>query len=186
MSGFDSSKRYFLERLLSDVKSGRVDFDIADHLLSLNKLKCVFTTSSCSGRVVVIYSNDFRDKRNARIIEGWHDPAQCRLNICRYSSFGYDEMFYYWISLQPPIIHLVARDVKVAETLLACGDKSGFSKLGYRMYRSGGYHVVVGVGDKSHVILPADCSMLLTLCDMLGSYKEKLYSFFECTSNINC
>ncbi len=186
LDDFDVVRGFFVGRLLDDISRGRVDDDIAGYLVSLNRFGCLFTTSSCSGRVVVIYSSDFRSKRDARILDGWHDPGGCRLNVCGYSHLGYDSMFYYWVSLQPPIIHFVARDIDTAEALVGCGDRSGFSKLGYRRYRAGGYHVTVGAGDKIHVSLPASCDTLLALCDLLKVYKEKLYSFLECTSKINC
>ena len=183
LSGFSGVKSRYARGLEKDLKEGRVDWDIGGWLVEVNRRRCLATTSSCSGRVIVLYSNDMMDKAGSRLLWSWHDPRECRLSICGVSPIG---PYKWWASLQPPIIHFLAQDLDTAEYIVKCGSIAGFSKLGYKYHRSGFIHVEVGGGDKLHVILPADCNILLELCMLLEVYKDRLKKFMECVLNVPC
>ena len=174
---FNQVKARYLERLLVDARRGAVDSDILDWLFKVNDARCLATTSSCSGRVAILYGDSLTDKAGSRILEVWHNPGECRRRICRIVPDG---MYTWWSSLQPPIVHFLADSLEAAEEVLKCGDRAGFSKLGYRLHRTGYYHVEAGGGDKLHIILPAPCNILLSQCNMLQLYKERLEKFMEC------
>lgn len=183
MDPMDDARRRYLERLHSDLARGLVDEDLADWLLEVNKKPCLITTSSCSGRVALLYGPSHTSKRSARILASWHDPRECMMEACRPRPIG---LYTWWLSLQPPIIHFLARDYEVAEAILACGDRAGFSKLGYRMHRTGLVHVEAGAGDKLHLILPAPCMEALSLCTLLEKYKRRLRTFMKCMLEAQC
>ena len=179
--GWERARKRALGRLREHADRGLVDADIVEFLLEFNRRPCLFTTSSCSGRVVVLEGADFFDKRGARILEAWHDPRECRARIGAYCSRRGA-----WLSLQPPILHVVARDEEVARRLVACGEASGFRRSCYKPYRAGGYHVELAAGDKMHVPLPADCNVALRLCGVLEVYKERLRRLEECLLRLDC
>ena len=179
----DHVKKRYMERLYRDYERGLVDEDIAEWLFMVNRKPCLATTSSCSGRVALIYGPSLTSKAEARILEAWHDPVECRRRICMPRPLG---IYLWWLSLQPPIIHFLVEDLDVAEHILECGDRAGFSKLGYRRHRTGAIHVEAGAGDKLHLILPASCSTALELCSLLSLYKERLKRFMDCVSGYRC
>ncbi len=183
MEDLAKARARYLERLHRDLAIGRVDGDIAGWLVEVNRKQCLVTTSSCSGRVALIYGPSLTSKKGARILGSWHDPRECRREICRPRDTG---LYTWWLSLQPPIIHFLADSVETAEAILECGDRAGFSKLGYRAHRTGLIHVEAGAGDKLHLILPAPCMEALSLCTMLGEYKRRLARFMECMLGAPC
>jgi tRNA wybutosine-synthesizing protein 3 len=182
---WETGRRKALERLLRDLEQGRVDSEIASWLHEFNRTnREVYTTSSCSGRVAVLYGESLFDKRGARILCACHYPEKCRRYLCLYaeeaSSLILGDRLVAWASLQPPIIHFIAKDQEVSERIVSCALRSGFTHSGYRRSEPCGYIVEVRVFDKLHLMLPADCRTLLLLCEVLSEYKRRLRSFLEC------
>ncbi|MEB3787819.1 MAG: hypothetical protein GSR78_03585 [Desulfurococcales archaeon] len=178
--GFREAKRNHLERLVKHVKKGLVDYDIAGFLMKVNMFEGIATTSSCSGRIAILYSTSMTSKRDARILEAWHDPGECKKRICYYSTLSFEPMFYSWVSLQAPVINFIVEDVDGAEVIVGCAEKAGMRRVGYRKYRHGGFQVWVSGGDKLHVTLPSSCSVLLEACRILEAYKSRLAIFSDC------
>ncbi len=177
---FSEAKRRHLERLARHMEEGKVDHDIAGFLLEVNSLEGIATTSSCSGRVAILYSTSITSKRDARILEAWHEPGECMRGVCRYSSMSLEPMFFSWASLQAPVINFIVEDPEGAEILVECAERAGMRRTGYRRYRRGGFQVWVSGGDKLHITLPADCRILLEACRILEAYKSRLAIFRDC------
>ncbi len=176
-----------LERLRAHLERGLVDRDIAGFLLELNELKqCLFTTSSCSGRVVVLEAADFFDKHGASMLASWHDPVECLEGVRRFCSYTPGPGRIAWASLQPPILHVAAANEGVARRLARCGDEAGFARSCYKPYRAGGYVVELAGADKLHLVLPAPCGLLEALCRVLAEYKRKLSRLKECLLRVEC
>ncbi len=178
--GFEKAKRVHLERLLSHAKRGLVDEDIVGFLLKVNMMEGIATTSSCSGRIAILYSSSMTSKRDARILEAWHDPGECKRRICYYSDLSLEPMFYSWASLQAPVINFIVEDIEGAEVIVGCAEKSGMRRVGYKRYKHGGFQVWVSGGDKLHVTLPSSCSVLMEACRILEAYKSRLAIFSDC------
>lgn len=175
-----------LERLREHTQKGLVDYDIKEFLYKFNSIgDCIYTTSSCSGRVVVLTGEDIFSKRYAKIVEAWHDPEECKRKITNYYNYNTSTGIT-WISLQPPILHIAAKDMELAEEIVSCAVTSGFIRAGYKKMKPCGYHVEIAAHDKLHVILPAPISILRSLCEILSRYKEKLQRLEDCLLSIKC
>jgi len=172
-----------LERLGEHASEGLVDEDIVGFLFELNRKPCLFTTSSCSGRLAILEGEDYFDKAGARIVEAWHDPEECRRRVQEYCSLEAGERR---ASLQPPILHVAVRGEDQARRVVACGERAGFSRACYKPYRAGGYLVELAGSDKLHVVLPAPCSVLEGLCRVLERWKERLARLEECLLSLEC
>jgi len=175
-------KREAMKRLEEHLKLGLVDPDIVDMLIKLNRFPCIYTTSSCSGRVVVLEAENLMDKRGSNKLWVEHDPERCR-NLCGVverilEGRGLGEKLV-WASLQPPVLHLYAWSEQVAINVVRCARESGFARACYRR-EDRWYFVEVSVHDKVHVVLPAPCSSLEKLCVILARYKERLRRFENC------
>ncbi len=186
MDEWRKARERALGRLREHASKGLVDHDIVEFLLEFNVKPCLFTTSSCSGRVAIIEGSDPFDKKGARLVEVWHDPGECRARIREYCGYRPREDRIAWASLQPPILHVAAVDERVARDLVACGGRAGFARACYKPYRAGGYIVELAGQDKTHVILPAPCGLLERLCDILEEYKGKLGRLEECLLTVEC
>lgn len=168
-----------LHMFYTHLNQGLVDADIAEFLVEINsKTERMFTTSSCSGRVVILAGRDPLDKRGSTIEWVTHNPRECRESLCSdIRRITLREMS--WLSLQPPIMHFYAYDEDTALTIVGCGRSAGFTRSCYR--REGDYYFVeVAAHDKTHVILPAPCDIIIRLCDILEKYKERLKTFIAC------
>ena len=180
-----NSRSYSLARLRDHYQKGLVDPDIVDWLISFNdKCKNIFTTSSCSGRVVLFEGSSLLDKRGALAYVVYHDPKECHNSICReaelLSSRAIRRDRILWASLQPPIIQLATCELGVAWRILECAHSSGFIRSGVRRSRRHGFIAEIRAYDKLHVLLPAPCEILRSLCDVLAEYKTRLASLTKC------
>lgn len=183
---WERARREALDRLEEHSRRGLVDYDIEGFLHEFNrKGDCVFTTSSCSGRVVVITGRDVFDKRGSSIIASSHDPIECR-EIVGGARDPSASGGLTWVSLQPPILHVAARSQEVAERIVSCAVQAGFARAGYKRMRPCGYHVEVAAYDKVHVFLPAPQHVLESLCTILSRYKEKLERLESCLLQLRC
>jgi tRNA(Phe) wybutosine-synthesizing methylase Tyw3 len=185
---WEERRRAALQRLFSDIYSGRVDADLISFLESFNaRLECAFTSSSCSGRVALMVGKDFLDKRGSSIVWVTHNPLECREAICPVSAKrgkqGHSSLA--WISLQPPIMHFHTQDENVAAAIVACARMSGFVRACYRR-EDGTYFVEVAAHDKLHVVLPAPCRVLQGLCGLLARYKARLSRLLSCLNRVGC
>ena len=182
-----SKRREALERLRRHAAEGIVDSDILEWLLRINEGNtCFFTTSSCSGRLVLLRSaTDLLDKAGARSLWVTHDAREC-LDICRVplGEMATTDSGLAWLSLQPPIVHFLAINEEWALGIVGCAKKSGFIRSCYRREAGGYYFVEVAAHDKLHVILPVDCAVVKTLCSIMARYKERLERFKACVESL--
>ena len=178
---WEKDRRRALSRLREHLEKGLVDEDIAGFLAELNEAaEAFYTTSSCSGRVAVLEGEDLFSKKGARILVAWHDPGKCRTGITGYCDYKPSGVSIAWVSLQPPILHVAARDEETARAIVRCAESAGFIRACYKARKPCGYHVEVAGHDKLHVILPAPCSLLRQACNVLERYKERLRRLEEC------
>jgi len=185
VSSWDYERRRALERLYEHASAGRVDPDILQELIELNARKdCIYTTSSCSGRVVHIRGRDPFDKRGSELLWLTHSPSECRATVCARKQPSTGRTLS-WLSLQPPIIHLRARSSEVADRVVACARSAGFARACYR-FEGGAYTVEVAAHDKVHLLLPAPCEVAVLLCGQLERYKARLRRLFECLLGLPC
>ncbi|MEB3806253.1 MAG: hypothetical protein GSR73_01885 [Desulfurococcales archaeon] len=183
-----SSRAYALSRLEEHMRTGKVDQDIVEFLAEFNRgRECMFTTSSCSGRIVVLRGRSLFDKRGAEIIYSSHSAEECLKalgNLEEGSSGGNDLIT--WVSLQPPILHIAAKTLEAAESVVRCGVRAGFTRTCYRRMKPLGYHVEIAAHDKLHIILPAGKRALEEVCDVLKRYKTRLKTLIDCLLSLTC
>ncbi len=183
------ARRQALSRLKAHAAAGLVDGDIVGLLFRVNSAgSSIYTSSSCSGRVVVFLGRDFFDKKGAEMLWVTHNPAECRRALCGAAAEAASVATIEtkaWASLHPPIVQVHARDLEVARRVVECAWSSGFARAGLWWSR-GGWPVVEASGrDKLHVLLPAPCEGLLSLCEALERLKPRVYSFLECLEAVN-
>ncbi len=122
---FLEEKRRRLSRLRQDLEKGLVDEEMVPVIELVNRrLRYCYTTSSCSGRIIVIEAPEPGDKPGARILGKWHrkvEPRDISEALSRISSKG-----LVWASAQGPLLHVACLEEEDARVVLRAGHLAGF------------------------------------------------------------
>ncbi len=124
---FDIDKRNILSKK-DKSKKGSVDEPILQLILFLNRLKDYYTTSSCSGRILIMRIPPDARKDHVEWLMTSHKPVsvnQVKLSLRNLTGSG--EL---WFKQEPLIIHTAARNLERAQQLLDLAKLSGFKKSG--------------------------------------------------------
>ncbi len=124
---WEARKREAWERLWEDLEIGYLDQDIVDILVEIFLRPKSFTTSSCSGRIVVMDSVFPWAKEETMIVFKKHSPITLE-ELLRVVREPRAEML--WLSVQGPIIHVETLDLEEAFTVLEVARRAGFKHSG--------------------------------------------------------
>ncbi len=146
---YDARKSMFVERLIKEGEEGRVDFDILHFLKEFNGLSNYYTTSSCSGRIMLVsaHSLSFAKGRGlAKVVAKWHRPVTLG-EVLR----ALDRGSNLWLLARGPILHVVARDLESALELAGLAKEAGFKRGGILSVKEWGVVVEIESDDRLDV-----------------------------------
>jgi tRNA wybutosine-synthesizing protein 3 len=128
MDRFDREKLDVLKKLKECDKSkiGQVDKEVKNLIDFLNKSKDFYTTSSCSGRILLIELSEDNRKDKAKWLFISHDRVSFRDLLKTLKKYKSKREF--WFKQEPLILHVCARNLKEAEKLMTLAIYSGFKK----------------------------------------------------------
>ncbi|MET1101759.1 MAG: hypothetical protein ABWW69_04700 [Pyrodictiaceae archaeon] len=134
-----------LSRFKDEMAKGLVDEDIREFLYTLNSNKCIATTSSCSGRIVVIAAKDPHDKASSSFLFKKHDKVsvfELKSLIKQAEKVPYD---YIWLSVQPLIISMYVCGAHNANVIYNLFSSIGFKYTCIRRMKklSNVYHIMI-------------------------------------------
>ncbi len=129
---------------------GEVDRDIIPILDILNSSEEYYTTSSCSGRIVVMQIPRIGDKKNAKFLGKWHQNVSSGEVLNTISSYSEGYLF---LLVQSAIIHVVARDLKSAKRLIRIALESGFKYTTIKNIEKNGILVEILSTENLHIPL---------------------------------
>jgi len=121
------AKKEYLETLEREIEIGKVDRDIIPLLRKINSLDEYYTTSSCSGRIQITAAKLPGDKFNLITLAKWHRVVDVK-EVLRVIEASSEEDI--WFGVQPPILHVVCKDLTSAERLLELARNNGFKHSG--------------------------------------------------------
>ena len=121
---WEEFRRRNLEKLERAKRSGEVDEDIIQLLDLINSFDCYVTTSSCSGRIVLIETPKLGDKLMARFLGKWHRTVSSDEILGSLKNFESNV----WLISDPPILHIACRDLVCARELMRIANDSGFRR----------------------------------------------------------
>ena len=114
-------------RLWEDLEIGYLDLDIVDILVELFLRPRSFTTSSCSGRIVLMDSEYPWEKEETMIVFKKHEPVELR-EVLEAAEKPIAKRL--WLSVQGPIIHVETLDAEEAFEVLEAARRAGFKHSG--------------------------------------------------------
>lgn len=129
---FEKDKEKTLTKMASDDRSdkGSVDEPIKKLLDLINKKSNYYSTSSCSGRVIIIKIPRSGSKKDAEFLYRTHKLAEKRevIKILTNIRDCIDESV--WFRQEPAIIHVAAKTIDDASKLLRIARTIGFKRCG--------------------------------------------------------
>jgi len=123
---WEEFKKANLERLKVAKEDGSVDEDMIPLLDLINSFDCFVTTSSCSGRIVILDVPKIGDKVRAKFLGKWHRTVKLE----EVKDALEKSQTVTWLISDPPIIHVACRDLECARVLMNIANESGFRRCG--------------------------------------------------------
>ena len=106
-------------------KKGSIDSRIASLVEEINNKEEYYTTSSCSGRII-IYSEG-KNKKEARWILVSHDEIS-QQDVKNAVQKSGEKLL--WFKFEPLIMHVACDSLESAQNLVNCARQAGFKKSG--------------------------------------------------------
>ena len=137
---FEARKKAFVDRLERAALQGRVDGDVLPFLRLLNQHPDIYTTSSCSGRIMVAEAvrPSYSKGRGFRPVARWHHPVPPEL-----VAEAVAQLDHAWLMVRGAILHLAAADAKTAYKLVEIGRGTGHKHSGIIAMNRGGIFVEI-------------------------------------------
>jgi tRNA wybutosine-synthesizing protein 3 len=125
MNNFNQRKKDILTKL---DKSSKGDWDkkIVGLCSRINESENYYTTSSCAGRIVLMKDED--KKGSGLFLKVWHDKINFEELKIELKKIEDKEMIKF--KTEPPIIHIVCKDLDSASKLLEKAKHIGFKRSG--------------------------------------------------------
>ena len=125
---FDIDKKNILSKK-DKSKKGSIDKPIIKLIDFLNKLNNYYTTSSCSGRILILKIPEDGRKDHVEWLMTSHKPINFEMAKEALLNLK-DDNAEIWFKQEPLILHAVARTLEDAQKLLDIAKLSGFKKSG--------------------------------------------------------
>lgn len=119
---FDNKKKQVMLKL-DKSKKGHIDEQIVSLIKNINEHPDYYSTSSCAGRIMLIRPGN--KKNDANWIFSSHDIITIN-DLKPYLDKLPKETV--WLRMEPPIIHIVARNMDSADSLLKIANNAGFRR----------------------------------------------------------
>ena len=174
-------KKKKLEDFNKAVKEKKVDEPIIKLLRKINKNSDVVTTSSCSGRIVLLEVDLIEGKKGAKFYKKWHrkvDPGEVEMALIEHT--GKKSL---WFRLEPFILHVTAKNLDSAKKFMKKMRTAGIKRGGIQ---SIGKTVVMEFHGTDYVVIPVDFvsgewTKILLLCNKMLDRNFKVLKKLEKT-----
>jgi tRNA wybutosine-synthesizing protein 3 len=195
---FEKNKKIYMTRLYKPDKStkGNVDLEISDLIDMINSFDCYYTTSSCSGRILLIDINNKQRKKNANWIYVTHSKASLiKINKClSFLPKDLPKSRQVWFVQEPLILHICAKDIESAQKIIDSARNTGLKRSGIFSIRPNRVMIEIIGCDKMEVPVFYDgkfqinSEYLKTLVKIANEKMKKTFkindSFFESLKKI--
>lgn len=122
---FEQRKKDILSKKDKSSK-GKWDKKIKKLCDKINKLENYYTTSSCSGRVVILY--DKKKKQSGLFVKVYHELIDYKKLLSVLNKINCVDLLKF--KQEPPILHIHCRNLKDAQVLLRKAQLAGWKKSG--------------------------------------------------------
>ncbi len=138
LARWNERKKLFIKRIYEDLDIGYLDRRILGLLKVINARKKSYTTSSCSGRVVVLDSHYPWERDEDNVVFKSHDLIDS--SVLK-KALEIKPLRRFWIQATGPILHIMTLDEAEALELIRIARMAGFKHSG-----------VMGCSDKGWLV----------------------------------
>ena len=199
---FDNEKQQALRKLatIDKSKKGSLDKLIVPILALLNEHPDYYTTSSCSGRIMVLAVTASRRKDHAEWFYTTHEPSSVKdvvkalINTSLPSEKTSKRGEGVWLKQESAILHVACRDLVSAEILLEIVRSAGFKRAGIIATRRrvmleiiGTDAVAIPLGTGKKILVTRSyISFAVSICnDRLKANQRKLEALSKALSTLS-
>jgi tRNA wybutosine-synthesizing protein 3 len=131
IDNFLNLKERALIKLNNAENENKIDEDISNILRIINSKDDYFTSSSCSGRILIIELPSLGNKKEAKFLGKWHRKIKYSEidNALNLATKG-----MIWILAQSPIFHVITKSNSSADKFIKIAIYSGFKNSGFKSY----------------------------------------------------
>ncbi|MEA1993380.1 MAG: hypothetical protein U9N35_03150 [Euryarchaeota archaeon] len=126
---FEKKKGEVIHKLNSAIAEKKVDTEIVRTLDLINFKKKYYTTSSCAGRILLIWLPKLGDKKDSVFLGKWHRKITYE---DLEAALEFRETGATFFLSQSPILHVVSRDLDSAVELRNLAFSCGFKNTGIK------------------------------------------------------
>jgi len=130
---FKKRKEGVMSKLTRAIAENEVDQDILETLKLINAKKEYYTTSSCAGRIALIWMPELGDKKRSIFLGKWHRKIRYEELI---ESLNFKNSGVTFLVSQSPIIHVASYDLKSAIKIRNLAFSCGFKNTGIKSITS--------------------------------------------------
>jgi len=146
---YEMVKKHHTETLLEAIETKKVDEILIPFLLEVTKIPDVFTSSSCAGRIMLLSTDEYENKRVSSFHKKYHRKTTFdELKKDLDSSNERD----IWFKMEPFIFHFGCKDYDKAKELLSFSQEFGLKKAGIIAAHDGKY--ILEVTSTQYMALP--------------------------------
>ena len=128
---FDKQKQKYLAELESGLhdksKKGFIDTEIKELVVIINQHPSYYTTSSCSGRILLYSISPDRKKNETEWILVSHQEVLLSAVVEKLKNISHGVVFF---RFEPLILHIVCKDLDAAQRLLLLCNTAGLKHSG--------------------------------------------------------
>ena len=175
-SNFRNRKKQFMEKLQEALDAGLVDEDIIDVLDLINALPFAYTTSSCSGRIMLIDIPPSEKKYESNRIARWH-------SVIDFDTFwetitNYKPKGTLWLKVDSFIVAFAVNSIDWAAYFLKLARFLGLKYSGVRSINLKADHIILDIASTEHVHLPlSDKEKGLLITKEYGKYIYEIATY---------
>ncbi len=147
---FNDYRKHHLERLKIALSQGEVDPPIVPLLNMINSSPHFVTTSSCSGRIVLLETDIHERKRESAFWRKWHRPIT--LEELWEGIEAYKGSQVLWLKVDPLILHVATDSVERALAFIGAVRRAGIKIAGIQTIDNTKVHIEIRGID--HMALP--------------------------------
>lgn len=133
---FKAKKEATLKKLEYYIENKEVDEPIIELLRDINKIDKAFTTSSCSGRVLVLIDRGKKITSEKYLTFHRYIELKDLENIPKANNV--------WLRVEPFILHIISEDAETAQEIIQIARKVGIKRGGWSKVKVGYFIELMG------------------------------------------
>lgn len=141
-------KKAHLDKLSKANEEKALDLDVLPLLKKINGQDSYYSTSSCSGRILLLQSPKDHEKRQSVFLGKWHNAVSEEEFDNALNTYSKDVL---WCMVQPAIFHIVCQTLENASALVKKAQLAGFKHTTILTLEP---HIVVEIRNTIHISVP--------------------------------